>query len=462
MSQYSDNTPGHDFIDIYYSSGNLLFGGNAYAGFAEPAPGVWTHVAIVSNSGNVKAYYNGVQVYNYAGLNNNLTNGTNELYLGQRGTFASSQHFNGELTDIRISNSARYTTAFDPMSVSLAPTRDANTKLLLTPKEDGWFTGESRLLSTSCDIAVDYPHSQSLQFSQSTGQGIVAAASSDWNLDTTWSIEFWIKAPGASNGVGGPSSGIWGLFNQAGWSSTNNIVVALSDGYLKFLSISNQANADVSFTEPTPGVWTHVAIVNNAGTQKVWYNGVEQTKVAGTFGTASYTNSTDPLYIGSLSPTNGSSFNGKLAMIRISNTAKYTGEFIATTTYGVEADTKLFLGKINPVVDSKSHTMTINSVTPSTDFPTVPTLVSIAITPANSTVFTGNDTTVQFTATGTYSDSRTHNITNLVTWDITPGFTNYGITATGSVFLDEGLQGTGIVISASLDGISATTLLDFG
>jgi uncharacterized repeat protein (TIGR02543 family) len=96
------------------------------------------------------------------------------------------------------------------------------------------------------------------------------------------------------------------------------------------------------------------------------------------------------------------------------------------------------------------------------DTPPPPTLVSIDITPANSFVFTGNDTTVQFTATGTYSDGSTADLTNTVTWDITFGFTNYGITATGSVFLDEGLQGTDIVIYASLDSISATTLLNFG
>ena len=94
--------------------------------------------------------------------------------------------------------------------------------------------------------------------------------------------------------------------------------------------------------------------------------------------------------------------------------------------------------------------------------PPPPTLVSIAITPANSFKFTGNDTTVQFTATGTYSDASTADITSTVTWDITPGFTNYGISALGAVVLLEGQQGTGIVIYASLNGISATTLLDFG
>ena len=43
-----------------------------------------------------------------------------------------------------------------------------------------------------------------------------------------------------------------------------------------------------------------------------------------------------------------------------------------------------------------------------------PTLNSIAVTPANPTIQAGG--TQQFTATGTYSDGSTQNITSQVTW----------------------------------------------
>ncbi|MGH9681950.1 MAG: Ig-like domain-containing protein, partial [Candidatus Acidiferrales bacterium] len=48
---------------------------------------------------------------------------------------------------------------------------------------------------------------------------------------------------------------------------------------------------------------------------------------------------------------------------------------------------------------------------------TPPTLVSIAVTPVNSTVLTA--ATLQYTATGTYSDNSTQNLTSLVTWSST-------------------------------------------
>jgi hypothetical protein len=198
------------------------------------------------------------------------------------------------------------------------------------------------------------------------GWSLYDPALAAFNLGSTWTMEFWLKANASSDTAPG---GIWGLLNQEGWSTTNAIVVALSDNKLVFLSGSG-ANDDVRYVEPTPGQWTHVAIANDEGTQTVWYNGVEQTKVSGTFGSASYTNGIAPLRIGRLGPQNGGTLSGKMAMVRISNTAKYATAFTATTTYGVEVDTKLFLSSDTPTVDSMSLTVTNNGVTTSTDFPT--------------------------------------------------------------------------------------------
>ena len=188
----------------------------------------------------------------------------------------------------------------------------------------------------------------SLDFVESQGDYLQVAGSSDFNLGTTWTIEFWLKANAASETAN--PGGIWGLVNQVGWSTTNAIVVALSDNKLVFLSVANNANDDVRYVEPTPGRWTHVAIVNTAGTQKVWYNGSEQTRVSGNVGTASYTNGTDPVRIGRLGPANGGTLDGKMALVRISNTAKYSATFTPTVTYGVEADTKLFLDSDTPLI----------------------------------------------------------------------------------------------------------------
>ena len=294
-----------------------------------------------------------------------LSNGSSDLNIGRRAG-VNGQGYLGKLAMIRISTTAKYVANFSP---SLSYGAGADTRLMLgsdTPLTDSVGTHPISVQG-AVTVSDDFPSFQSLEFVENQGDYLDVAGSSDWNLGTTWTIEFWLNANAASSTAGG---GIWGLFNQGGWEATNSVVVALSDNKLVFLSVANNANDDVRYTEPTPGQWTHVAIVNNAGTQKVFYNGFEQTRVSGNVGTASYTNSTDPLRIGRLSPPNGGTLNGKMAMVRISNSAKYSAAFTPTVTYGVDANTKLFLDSNTPLVDisSSTHTITNTGVTVSTTF----------------------------------------------------------------------------------------------
>src|SRR5207244_5880337 len=75
-----------------------------------------------------------------------------------------------------------------------------------------------------------------------------------------------------------------------------------------------------------------------------------------------------------------------------------------------------------------------------------PTLVSIAVTPANPSITKG--ATQQFTATGTYSDSTTQNLTAQITWSsdtaATATITAHG-PATGA---REGTGGIGAPLAA--------------
>ena len=84
---------------------------------------------------------------------------------------------------------------------------------------------------------------------------------------------------------------------------------------------------------------------------------------------------------------------------------------------------------------------------------TAPVLTSIAITPANPSIADG--LTNQFTATGTYTDKSTKDLTGSVTWA--------SATQTVATITDAGLAtGLGVgtsSITASLDGVSASTTL---
>jgi len=223
------------------------------------------------------------------------------------------------------------------------------------------------------------------------GQGwdLYDPATAPFVLGTTWTIEFWLNANNTSLVAGG---GIWGLLNQVGWSTTNAIVVALSDAKLVFLSVAGEANNDVRYTEPPPGIWTHVAIVNNAGTQQVFYNGIEQTKVSGTFGTASYTNPWAPLYIGRLGPQNGGTLDGKITNVRITDQAQYAGTFTpALVPVSIPGHTRFLWTPTDQAYftdtgDSALAIANSNGVTFDTDYPSLTTTpLSLVINGDNPT-----------------------------------------------------------------------------
>jgi hypothetical protein len=82
-----------------------------------------------------------------------------------------------------------------------------------------------------------------------------------------------------------------------------------------------------------------------------------------------------------------------------------------------------------------------------------PTLTSIAVTPASPTIQAGG--TQQFTATGTYSDNSTQNITSQVTW----ASSNTGVATIAASGLATGVAVGSTTISATQGGTTGSTSL---
>jgi plastocyanin len=102
----------------------------------------------------------------------------------------------------------------------------------------------------------------------------------------------------------------------------------------------------------------------------------------------------------------------------------------------------------NGTAGGMSGTITVNAA---------PTLTSIAVTPANPRIPNGE--TEQFTATGTFSDNSTEDLTSQVTWASATMSVATISNASGSAGLATAVgQGTSM-ISATLDGISGSTAL---
>ena len=176
------------------------------------------------------------------------------------------------------------------------------------------------------------------------------------------------------------------------------------------------------YTQPTSGVWHHLAIIfdkTQAGSNQtaLYIDGVLQTP-ASSPATAQNTNSfgNDPIYL--FSRAGSQFFNaGEIDDLRIYNQA-------------------LSAGAIQQLYQAGSAS-----------------LVSIAVTPANPSI--GKGATQQFTATGTYSDNSTQNLTSSVTW----GSTNTAAATITSAGLATGVATGSTTISAASGSISGSTNL---
>ncbi len=99
-------------------------------------------------------------------------------------------------------------------------------------------------------------------------------------------------------------------------------------------------------------------------------------------------------------------------------------------------------------------TATFGSVNGSTSLAvTAATLVSIAITPANPTLSLGFNQ--QFTATGTYSDSSTQNITNTAQWTTA----NASVASVNATGLATAISPGTVTVTATLNSVTASTTL---
>ncbi len=112
-----------------------------------------------------------------------------------------------------------------------------------------------------------------------------------------------------------------------------------------------------------------------------------------------------------------------------------TGTFTATATTGGTSDYGGIIVGFKNALQSGSST----------------TLVSIAVTPANASLFPGM--TQQFTATGTYSDNSTKNITSSVAWSST----DTGVATITSTGLATGVAAGSTTIQATSNSISGST-----
>lgn len=241
----------------------------------------WHHIAVTIASDFIDWYYDGTSFHHEASpglLHANLL----PLMIGSYG-MGTSEFFTGKIGPARLYN---YALSSSDISTYYNATKDRYQAVA----------------------------NMSFVFNGSTDYKYIFDALSDWDFSVTdnFTVEFWSKAASSS------ASSIFTVLCQG---PQNGIDVFYDSGYLR---VFNGHDDYISWVEPTPGVWTHVAIMNAGGTVYAFYNGVQQTVTSGAWVPGyHWGNGIDPLAIGKRGGVGGQNFNGKLTGIRITGNVQY-------------------------------------------------------------------------------------------------------------------------------------------
>ena len=280
--------------------------------------GAWSHVMATVDANYTRIYINGVKVTETSG--NIIGANGNQFDIGCFNS--TSDFFAGSMGEIKVWNYA------------LTPD-DVTTQYNITAARYGL---------TPIPRSIYY---------QGSGDTYVEVFdnTSDWNLGSTFTIEAWTKSTNAS------SNTIRTIVSQGG--GFGKIDFAFENGHLLFNNSSLPG-----IPEPTPGVWTHVAMVGDGSDVFIYYNGQVQGLISGA---ASLTDGSSTVVVGRRGQGPYQYFYGDLANIQISNVAKYDGTFIPSTTATVTSSTVLLLDSnylLGPLVD-ESPQVELNNLTAS-------------------------------------------------------------------------------------------------
>lgn len=333
-----DNRTAGTQVSVYVESnagGNLrLFVNGSYVLTSSNSmtTDTWTHLAISRSGGVTRFFINGVVSTNTYTDSNNY--GTNKpLNIGA--SWTGSTGWSGYLDEIRVSNSARYTSSFTPSEQVFV--NDANTTLLI--HGDGTnasttFTDDNfshrRAVSVSGDAQISTAQSKfgtASALFDGTGDRL-SITGNDLAFGTgNFTVEMWFRMASVQTN---PTLIDWR-------PGSNGAYIALSlDAGKPYLYV-NSAVRIISSTALSANVWYHLALSRSGTETKLFVDG---TQVGST-----YTDNTN--YIGTTATIGelnaawgltGYGFSGWIDEIRISNSARYTTAFTPSTT-AFEPDT---------------------------------------------------------------------------------------------------------------------------
>jgi hypothetical protein len=323
---------------IYTSNGQLFYYTNAGNRITGPnlSTGIWQHIAVSRSGTSTRMFINGTQTGSTYTDTNNYVSSSQGVWIGADQYFSGNNSV-GWIDEIRISNSARYTTTFTPSTTPFV--NDANTVVLIhangtdasTFFEDDNGVRAQEGITAAGNAQIDTAQSRfggSSALFDGTGDWLQTGLTNRFGFGTgDFTLEGWFRFNSLASDVSLIAASV-GSGDAGGFA---NATATISSKF----SWSNGAAWLSTTTTLATNTWYHFAATRQSGTLRLFVNGVlEHTSTQ----TISISTASRIVYIGG-----PAAMNGWADEVRISNIARYTASFTAPTEPFVNDSNTLLL-----------------------------------------------------------------------------------------------------------------------
>jgi hypothetical protein len=327
IGNYTANT-GADWTWVVNSNGSIDFylAGASVITMSAAAGTIrlnqWHFISVSRSTNTVTAFVNGSQVAT-ASYSQTLGSASKAQYVGSRfGSFVCT----GYISDVRMVDGQVVTSVpTTPTTTTTGSVTASNTKLLLNFTNAGIFDGTMKNnLETVGNAQVStavVKYGSGSMFFDGTGDYLTSYnVGGLFRLGTVYTVEMWFYTTTVAAGNAGLINFATTISGNTGFNLyRSSAEILCNDGATGGTGPSSGAGSVVA------NVWTHLAVVSNGVTTKVYLNGVERGSYTGTTGSAN-----NMLYvtIGSFNDKS-SPFSGYIDDLRVTlGIARYTQNFI--------------------------------------------------------------------------------------------------------------------------------------
>lgn len=367
----------------------------------------WHHFAVVKNSTTYTLYLDGASQGTSTAGTLVYASGNPALVIGTVWSSSSSQYdWHGYIKDFRVSDNARYTTAFTPPTEPFES--DSNTELLAcslpyfgdVSSTDATITQYGNI-STRPFGPYDYEpwtandHAGSVYFDGS-GDYIDASGGVDFGTGD-FTVEAWVRPTSIGNndaivGEWSQTTGYKWLFSYSGSGSPNGLRFGYDGG-----NFTTSTSTGVRYN-----TWHHVAVVRSSGTRTFYIDGtaVGSASLTANIGTSGN------IRINAVDASSVFDPAGYVSEVRISDVARYTSAFTPPTApLSHDSNTQLLMNNksdANVYDVAASNRLTLVSASSSTASRKFATSSSISTNSGYVHLLETNDTNIFKFGTGDF------------------------------------------------------------